>query len=1042
MRRSLLLSVVLLFVSFGVSFAQNGVVKGKITDKKNGEGLQGARVTLTLQSSVATKIGRIAGRDGSFEIGSVPAGKYSAEVTYVGYKAAAQALTVDAGATVDANFALTLDIKGLEEVVVTGVASRTQKGVAEVAVARVNASEFTDKVGYTTAGQLLSGKVAGVTITPASGTVGGGIRFNVRSGAGLFGGSPVIFVDGVRISSGNIGYASSGAPGAGGQGISALADLNPNDIESIEVLKGAAASALYGTSGQNGVVLIKTKRGRGLTSNELTINYQGIYGYNTPARLYTEDMALSYKEANSIFRTKFFEAPIVQHGVNLQGNSGIFNYYLGFEDRQESGIVQQNELRRQSFRLNLDAVTSRDFSISGSVNYVSNFITRPQNDNNILGWLGNTLLFSPVAADAVANGGGPIPRPFGTYQFTDSTAIAAAENAANISRVVASTEIRYAPSWLPGFTLRGLVGYENQNVRFESFFPATEFYSGVQSGARTIFTLFNERLNVDASAAYEAKDLFMPGLNSTTTLGLQVFNFVTRNNLLSAQRFGTDLVRDISSGGSTTFSINEFFQNNREAGIFIREELNLNQTFFLSGAVRNDFASALNNVASTILYPQASGMVRLDKLGFLPEVVNLFKIRVAYGETGSLPGVLDGQRLVFTTAQSGAGPGGIVQVLGNPGILPERIRETEIGFEFELDNAYGGEFTYIIGNASNSLINTPRAPSTGLNGVGNVGIRRNLGRIDQWGFESNLYARVIQSVDYALEFNVIFNFFDNIVRDLGASEGAAEFIQDGFTRQFLIAGQRRSQFIGPKPITPRFRADGYYDYVSGPIPDTARANGAIYTPNGVFLGSPIGPSSGLYTGSFSVNFKFLRDFTLYALAEFNLGGYIYNGTRGFHTNPQYANNIQFNRLANQLGLARGQAGSAGNGAIGNVPRYAEIPALTPNTPEYRAAAEQFMKWDWISLNRGSVYNFTEPANWARLREVSLRWNATRLFNDAGIGVKNLAFSLTGTNLFLLTNYTGIEVETNGNPEQVLSQGQDFLTLQQARAFNFMVSLGF
>ena len=1039
MRSKTLLVLALLIGSFGAALAQNGTVKGKVSDKKNGEGLQGARVVLTLQSNPATKIGRISGRDGNFEFTNVPPGKYSAEVAYVGYKAAAQTLTIDGGATVDANFQLILDVRGLDEVVVTGVASRTQKAVAEVAVSRVNAAELTDKVGYTTAGQLLSGKIAGVTITPASGTVGGGLRFNVRSGAGLFGGSPVVFVDGVRIASGNVGNAQ-GAPNAGGQAISALADLNPNDIENIEVLKGAAAAALYGTSGQNGVVLIKTKRGRANTGNELTINYQGIYGFNTPSRPITETMAISFKEANSILRDKFFQAPIVQHGVNLQGNSGIFNYYLAFEDRQEAGIVQQNELKRQSFRLNLDAVTSRDFSISGSVNYVVNYITRPQNDNNVLGWLGNTLLFSPVQADAIANGGGPIPRPFGTYQFTDSTAVSLIENAANINRLVASTEIRYTPSWLPGLTLRGVGGYENQNIRFESFYPATQFYSGRQNGERTIFTLQSERINIDASAVYEAKNLFTDGLNSTTTLGLQVFNFVTRNNALTAQRFGTDLVRDIGSGGATTFSISEFFQNNREAGVFLRQELNYNQTFFLSGAVRNDFASAYSAAsASTIFYPQASGMVRLDKLGFVPEVVNLLKVRAAYGETGSLPGVLDGQRLVYTTAQSGFGPGGVIQVLGNPSILPERIRETEIGVEFEIDNAYGGEINYVFGNATNSLINTPRAPSTGLNGVAG-GVRRNLGSIDQWGFESSFYARPIQSVDYALEFNLIFNYFDNIVRDIGASEGAAEFLQDGFTRQFIIAGQRRSQFIGPKPLTPRFRADGYYDYVNGPQADTARANGAIYTPNGVFLGTPIGASSGLYTGSFSINFKFLRDFNLYALAEYNVGGFIYNGTRQFHTNPTYANNIQFNRLANQLGLARGQAGA--QAGVSNIPRYADVQPLTPNTPEYRAAADQFMRWDWVSLGRGNVYNFTESANWARLREVSLRWNATRVLNDAGIGVKNLALTLSATNLFLLTNYTGIEVEINGNPDALVSQGQDFLTLQQSRAFNLLVSLGF
>ena len=329
MRSKLLLVIALLLGSCGVVLAQDGTVKGKVTDKKNGDVLQGARVTLTLQGNPATKLGKITDRTGMFEIKNVPSGKYSAEVTYVGYKSAAQTITVDGGASVDANFALLLDVRGLDEVVVTGVASRTQKGIAEVAVARVDAADLTNKVGYTSAAQLLQGKVSGVTITPASGQVGGGIRFNVRSGAGLLGGDPTIFIDGVRVASGNQ-TAINGvvqAFGAGGQQVSALADLNPADIENIEILKGPAATALYGPQGQNGIVIIKTKRGRGAEQDQVRINYQGIFGWNRNHRDFTATDMESWREGNAIFR----DGPIQQHGVNLQGNSGIFNYYSSFD---------------------------------------------------------------------------------------------------------------------------------------------------------------------------------------------------------------------------------------------------------------------------------------------------------------------------------------------------------------------------------------------------------------------------------------------------------------------------------------------------------------------------------------------------------------------------------------------------------------------------------------------------------------------------------------------------------------------------------------
>jgi uncharacterized surface anchored protein len=192
----LLLGIVLLVVSATTLFAQ-GTIKGTVTDKKAGENMAGVRVTLLSKETDRPAGGAVTNKDGNYQIEGVKAGKYTLRASYVGYKAGTADITVDAGATVVTNFPLILDVRGLDEVVVTGIASRTSKAVAEVAVGRVNAAEITDKVGFSTAGQLLSGKVAGVTISPASGTVGGGIRFNVRSGAGLLGGggsNPLFYI--------------------------------------------------------------------------------------------------------------------------------------------------------------------------------------------------------------------------------------------------------------------------------------------------------------------------------------------------------------------------------------------------------------------------------------------------------------------------------------------------------------------------------------------------------------------------------------------------------------------------------------------------------------------------------------------------------------------------------------------------------------------------------------------------------------------------------------------------------------------------------
>lgn len=1039
--------MIALCLTTAAAFAQN--VRGKVLDRKTGEAVPGIRIQLLDKDGKAV-FGTVSRAGGLYQIAqTVPNGTYKLVAAAVGYKRFEKNVTVSAEmSATDIN--VIEDVRGLEEVVVTGVASRTSKATAEVAVARIDASNLTEKVGYNNAGQLISGKVAGVTITPASGQVGGGIRFNVRAGAGLFGGDPTVFIDGVRVASGNVtGF------GSGGQQTSALADLNPADIENIEILKGAAAAALYGPQGQNGVVLIKTKRGRSRGVDEVTVNYQGLIGYNQNQRDFTPDMHESWEQANAIFR----KGAVQQHNVSVQGSSGVFNYFAGFETRDEDGFVIQNQLNRRAIRLNIEAVTSKKFNISVSANYIDNFTSRPQNDNNIFGWQGNTRLFSPYNTPAGAAGAAGLSTlnrsPRSTYGFTDSLAIAAYESSLRSQRIIVGGEMNYTPEWsfAPGLRFRGAAGLDARNIRNTTYVPANFNLSGLQ-GERGIFNVSDQRVNFEGTIAYDFK--LMDGkLSATSYAGFQGWNDVSRTSTLTANRFPTEIIQPIGSGDATTRVVGEGFSNNRNAGWFVRHEMNYDQTYFLSGAFRNDFASSVGISAPNIFYPQVSTAIRLDKLEILPESINLLKLRAAYGETGSLPGLTDGKELIWSASASPYGAGATRNLAGNPLIAPERIKELEVGFEIEFDNAYGGEFTYIIGSARNSLINLPRAPSTGL------GARpSNIGGIDQWGFESLIYAKPIQTADYSLELNAVFNFFDNKVVDLGFSQGGPAFFTDGFNRQFIVPGQRRGQYIGFRPVAPRFRADGYYDYTTGPRTDqpgvaaflpTADTTGLIRGENNQALGYAVGAARPLYTGSFSVNFRFLRDFTIYALAEYGLGGNNFNGTLQFATVGAYWNNPRFNVLATQLGIfgsgvsatngaAATERGPAAQIAVGRVPG---VNVLTPNTPEYQAAAEEFMKLDarFAALN---VQNYTQQADWLRIREVSLRWNGTQTFNDlTGLSLKNLGLTLTANNLALFTNYKGPEVELNANPgSTVRDNTQDFLTMMQAKTFNFMVSLGF
>ncbi len=986
-----------LFFSYTLQ-AQQSSLRGKVVDKRTGETVSGARVLLAPEGKPRETQGKITPRDGSFEFTDLKPATYRITITAPLYKPLSRTETI--GETMTSIepeptvFALTPDVRGLEEVVVTGVASRTQKSVAEIAVSRVDAAALTETNTYQDLTQLLAGKVAGVSIAPASGNVGGGVRFNVRSGGGLYGtGQPVIFVDGVRFDNSEFGFF------AGGQLPSSLADLNPEDIQSVEVLKGPASSALYGTSGSNGVVLIKTKLGsRKAALNKFTIEAKAITGWNEPSRLYTEQQALSFREANALLR----RGNLTQFSVGMSGNAGFVNYYASIDRRQEQGIIAQNALERTSFRANVEVFPSEIMSVKLNTNFVTSNILTPQNDDNVYGLLNNTLGFRPENVYSNAFGSNRPPNA--------QRALESVENSAFTQRFIASAEILLKP--LAGLTLRGVAGYDGANNQFRDFFPATYPYIRITNGKRDLEYRRLEQFTVDLNAAYNAQ--ILDDVQSTTIVGMQLFARTSRGFDLAAQDFATTLIEDVETARNFV-AANESFREDREACVYVQEELNYKGAYFLSFGVRNDYASSVGPEAPTIFYPRASAAVRLDKMGVLPEEINLAKVRVAYGQSGQLPSSLDGVARYWGSIQSGYGVGALVQRIGNPAVQPERIAELEFGLEMEWENLYGFDATYYLQNASNSIVDFFNSPSTGLTVSS---FPRNVGRIRGWGFESGVYATPLRTASTELRFNAVFNYADNVVEDIG---GVAPLFA-GVGRNVIMPGQRRSAFYLFRVLEPRYLADGNYDYAQGPKIDSVR--------------SFTGASVPIVTGSLSVSFRFLNDFTFSAMAETALGHSLYNNSRMLSTNPARGNNLEYNTLATQLGLP---GNAAQPSSIRALPAVEGVQRLTPNTSEYRAAAQRF-----ALLDHRQFYNGVEPADWVRLREVSLSYNATNFLRGlVGSDVlKSLILTASARNLALWTRYSGVEVEVSRDGSRSLSRGLDNYTLEQPRVFNFSLSVGF
>lgn len=949
--------------------AEKTSVSGYVTDDATKEKLMGARVELVLPNQTAAKAGygNATNKDGYFIISNVKPGAYILRVNYIGYKTWRKEITIREGDEEKANIQLIPDPMMADAVVVTGVASRTQKSVSDVAVARIDASNITDKNNYQDFSQMLTGKVPGVQVQTTSGNVGGGITFQMRGGGGLNGsGQPLVFVDGTRISIAQIGTD------IGGQSATALMDINPEDIGNVEILKGPVAAAMYGTSGSNGVVLITTKRGN-KNYDFFNVNYKVDAGWNEQSVKYSTDKIFSADKANEMFR----KGGLAEHNISFTGKHGLFNYYGGYSNRIEEGILPNNEFNRESIKATFEANPTEEINLRASGNYVWSENFRPINDNNIMGWLGNIVL------------------PRDPYYFTDSAAIPKVKNELYSNRFIGSFEAKYMPNWLPGLYLKGLIGYDGMDYNNYEWYPPGEFYPGIPGiGQKQIRQSTSRRINMDLSAEYQYT--IMDGFTASTIIGSQLFKSTGRAFDLIMQKFGNPLLSNFASSLDYNSADDDYIQY-REAGLFIQQDLRISDIYFVTMALRKEYSSVIGEDAPSIFYPRISTAIRLDRMGFLPEEINLLKFRAGYGQSGQLPGVLAAQALRWGSNQTDHGGGVIISSIGNPDIEPERIQEIEAGFDMEIFNKYGFEFTGYYNFANKSIVNFPNAPSTGLTATS---VPKNVGRIDSWGIELMLYASPIMTRDYQLDFHFIYNWQDNKIKDLGGSQP----IMGGFGEIGNYQGYPRSSF---------------FDYIvyGATFDDNGEFKGLDVSKTPEFIGTPT-PNHNL---SFSTSFRFLKNFTVGFLFEASLGQMVSNQTRSYQI--QFGNDVEYAHIEAQL--------FGGDSTV---------TVLKPGTPEYISAANEYAK-----LNPSYLSNFIGSADWLRLREVSLRINLTdyvnMLFENQGL-IKSLNFVASGRNLLLWTNYSGIDPQVNfSGAANAITRGIDFLTLQNARTYNFSLSIG-
>lgn len=718
---------------------QTGTISGQVVDAASRETLPGANILVR-----DTNLGASTDADGNFTITGVPAGTHTVEARFIGYRASTREVTVVDGETTEIRFELRAEDFRLDEVVVTGTAGDSRRRSIGNAVSRVDASEISELTGTGSPTELLQAKTPGLTMLPGSGTAGAAVNMRLRGASSLSAGTqPVVYIDGVRMNTGSRGNFS-----AYGQNTSLFDNLNPDDIESIEVIKGPAAATLYGAEAASGVIQIITKRGRmgerniryGATiqtgQNEWGVERPTNYAICTEDRISNPDLwpgCAGQSAGDIITNVPLSDDPdALRSGtvrrVNLtaEGGGEQYSFFLSGGRDIDEGVFHNNFSNRTSLRGNFGFFPTDEFDMTVSLNYTNGHVRLPLNDDIAYGLIISSWLAVP-GRDYGPNGdvGYFTLRPEYANRYDNQT---------RTDRYVLGATANYRPaSWL---TNRLQVGFDQSNGQAELFYapdPQGVFGPSVSDGFIARATPRNTAFTVDYSGTATAN--LSEQLVSNTSIGAQYIANQYRRTAAEGRGLGSEATRLVSSAAVT--SGYETYSEQKSLGFYLQEQLGWRDLLFATAAVRMDNNSAFGTEINTVFYPKFSlSYVISEEDFFSVPGVDEFRVRGAWGQAGNSPGPFDASR-TYTTSVVTTESGNTLPALrygsyGNPDLEPERGTEVELGFDASLwRDRLTLEATFYNTRTREALISVPVAPSTGFSGSR----LENLGEIANTGFE-------------------------------------------------------------------------------------------------------------------------------------------------------------------------------------------------------------------------------------------------------------------------------------------------------------------
>ncbi len=694
-----MMSALLLLFGPAQLFAQDepGGVRGQVVEAATGTPLAGAQVLVE-----GTTRGTMTNRDGQFRIGELRPGTYTVQVRSLGYRTVQQEVRVLPESFTDMELALRVSAVPLDEVVATGQPGPVARREIATSIATIDTREL-ETAPVNSLSELLQGRAPGVTVMPSGGMPGQGSRIVLRGLGSLQRiTQPVIYVDGIRIDNSADTFMDQSS--FGGHAWVGLDDITPEDIERIEIVRGASAANLYGTEAAAGVMQIFTKQGQ-----------EGIQQFYLRSEAGFADTPRDWWDVggHSARVDDFYDQYVstgMQHRqhVSVRGAVDRFNYYASGSYRNVEGVIPNTGLMHAGFRANMNVSPFQDFIFGVSTGFSRRSMDLPYDGDHQFGFTRSAL-----------------GAPGGVALHPDTSLMLDVGLAA--SRYTAGARMEWTPGtrWRHALVL-GLDFFTSDNTDLRPFgTPTAPDNAGAKANARRIANTYN----LDYQGSYRF-DL-TPDIRSRTSFGIQGYQREINWNWAYGEGWPAPGLETINVAANDTGNEDRVYTE--QVGFFLEEQLGYRDFLYVSIAGRLDGHSAAGANERWQLYPKLGVSYLPSEQGLLPDAFGTVRLRAAYGEAGLHPEEFSALRTLIPVAVVPNIAGGIVPGnLGNPDLAPERSREIELGADVGLLNdRVSFEATYYNQRVNNAIFPVMAIPSHGF-------IQpqvRNVGGLRAQGFE-------------------------------------------------------------------------------------------------------------------------------------------------------------------------------------------------------------------------------------------------------------------------------------------------------------------